>query len=85
MTLLVVVVLAAAMMTPLKFVHPMRTKRWRLLTLPVALVWTVLAGWSAWHDFEHGPLTGALLVFCSLYLVLAGIVQQGLDRLRGQA
>jgi phosphatidylcholine synthase len=85
MTLLIVVVLAAAMMTPLKFVHPMRTKRWRSITLPVALLWTVLAGWSAWHDFEHGQLVETALIFCSLYLVLAGTVQQGLDRLRGQA
>ena len=34
-----VVVLAAAMFLPLKFVHPVRTQRWRNVTLPMALLW----------------------------------------------
>ena len=46
--LALVVVLSVAMFYPVKFVHPVRTQRWRMLTLPVALVWTGLAAWAAW-------------------------------------
>jgi phosphatidylcholine synthase len=71
-----VVILAAAMFTPLKFVHPVRTERWRAITLPVAFAWTAFAGWSAWVGFD--PAWGAHwgLLLTSLYLVSAGIVQQ---------
>lgn len=72
----VVTVLAIAMFIPLKFVHPVRTERWRAVSLPMALAWTLFAGWSAWVDFH--PESWALwgLVATSLYLVSAGIAQQ---------
>ena len=28
------------MFLPLKFIHPVRTERWRALSLPMALAWT---------------------------------------------
>ncbi|RVV98485.1 phosphatidylcholine synthase [Mesobaculum littorinae] len=74
--LALVIVLAAAMFAPLKFIHPVRTKRWRTLSLPVALLWTLLAGWSAWHDFETQPLVHTLLTLSSIYLLVAGPLQQ---------
>lgn len=72
----IVLVLAATMFTNLKFVHPVRTDRWRALTLPMALVWTACAGWAAWVDFHPQSWAHWGLVVSSLYLVLAGIVQQ---------
>ena len=51
--LVAVAFLALAMFTPLKFIHPVRTERWRSLSLPVALVWTALAGWAAWTGFAQ--------------------------------
>ncbi|MFZ8942332.1 MAG: CDP-alcohol phosphatidyltransferase family protein [Gemmobacter sp.] len=80
MTLGIVVVLAAAMFTRLKFIHPVRTARWRAVTLPVALIWTVCAGWTAWIDFRPAPVADLGLVLTSLYLCLAGIVQEALPR-----
>ena len=47
-SLAIVTVLAVAMFLPIKFVHPVRTERWRAITLPVALAWTFFAGWAAW-------------------------------------
>jgi len=72
----VVTVLAIAMFVPLKFIHPVRTERWRPVSLPMALAWTGFAGWAAWVDFH--PESWALwgLVATSLYLVSAGIAQQ---------
>lgn len=82
--LFIVVVLAAAMFLPLKFVHPVRTVRWRNLTLPVALAWTFFAAWAAWVDFDPQSWAHWGLILTSLYLVFAGILQQILpERARG--
>ncbi len=74
--LAVVAVLAGAMFTPLKFVHPVRTERWRTLTLPVALAWTFFAGWAAWVDFHPQSWAHWGLIVTSVYLLTAGILQQ---------
>ncbi len=71
-----VVVLAVAMFLPLRFIHPVRTKRWRSLSLPIAFVWTVSAAWAAWVDFHPASWAGWVLGATSIYLVLVGIVQQ---------
>ncbi|KUF09410.1 CDP-alcohol phosphatidyltransferase family protein [Pseudoponticoccus marisrubri] len=74
--LALVAVLAVAMFLPLKFIHPVRTMRWRAVSLPVALAWTCFAGWAAWVEFH--PQSWAIwgLVASSVYLLLAGIAQQ---------
>ncbi len=75
-SLAIVVVLAVLMFLPVKFVHPVRTKRWRWLTLPVTLLWTFFAGWAAWVDFHPESWAHWGLMATSLYLVSAGAVQQ---------
>ncbi|TCO71183.1 CDP-alcohol phosphatidyltransferase family protein [Rhodovulum euryhalinum] len=74
--LAVVAVLAVAMFLPLKFIHPVRTARWRWLSLPVALAWTLAGGWAAWHDFAAAGWIDTVLMVTSIYLLGAGIVQQ---------
>lgn len=74
--LILVTVLAAAMFMPLKFIHPGRTVRWRNVSLPIALAWTLFAGWAAWVDFHPESWAHWGLVLTSLYLLFAGIVQQ---------
>jgi len=71
-----VTVLAIGMFLPLKFVHPVRTERWRSLTLPMALAWVVFAGWAAWVDFDPQIWVHWGLVVTSIYLLFAGIAQQ---------
>ena len=75
-TLGVVLALAVAMFFPLKFIHPTRTRRWRALSLPMALGWTIFAGWAAWVDFHPESWAHWGLVVTSVYLVAVGIVQQ---------
>ena len=75
-TLGVVVILAITMFTPLKFIHPVRTERWRNVSLPMALAWTAFAGYAAWTDFQAGALIHTGLMITSLYLIFAGIAQQ---------
>ncbi len=74
--LALVAVLSVTMFTPLKFIHPVRTQRWRTVSLPAALAWTFFAGWAAWVDFNPQSWAHWGLVVTSLYLLFAGIAQQ---------
>jgi len=80
MCLIMVTVLSAAMFVPIKFVHPVRTVRWRVITLPMALAWTFFAGWAAWVDFHPESWAHWGLIITSLYLVSAGALQQLTER-----
>jgi phosphatidylcholine synthase len=75
-SLILVTFLAVTMFAPLKFVHPVRTERWRSFTLPMALAWTFFAGWAAWVDFHPESWAHWGLVITSLYLLFAGVAQQ---------
>ncbi|MEQ6248670.1 CDP-alcohol phosphatidyltransferase family protein [Sulfitobacter sp. HNIBRBA3233] len=75
-SLILVLFLSITMFLPLKFVHPVRTERWRAVTLPMALAWTFFAGWAAWVNFHPESWAQWGLVITSVYLMLAGIVQQ---------
>jgi phosphatidylcholine synthase len=73
---IIVSALAIAKFFPLKFVHPVRTEKWRSITLPVTLSWTFFAGWAAWVNFDVNSWAHWGLVICSSYLLFAGIIQQ---------
>ncbi|MEM5521924.1 CDP-alcohol phosphatidyltransferase family protein [Sulfitobacter sp. AS59] len=75
-SLILVTFLAITMFAPLKFVHPVRTERWRVVTLPMALAWTFFAGWAAWVDFHPDSWAHWGLILSSLYLTFAGVAQQ---------
>ncbi|MDA9361592.1 CDP-alcohol phosphatidyltransferase family protein [Ascidiaceihabitans sp.] len=77
-SLALVTILAVAMFLPLKFVHPVRTERWRVVTLPVAIAWTLFAGWAAWVDFHAESWAHWGLVITSVYLLGAGVAQQAI-------
>ena len=83
LTLAVSVLLAAAMFLPLRFVHPVRTARWRPLTLTVTAAWVMLAFVAAWGGFGPGSALGWAFALCTWYLVLAGPAQQLTARGRG--
>ncbi len=81
--LALVIVLAVAMFLPVKFIHPVRTERWRPLSLGMVIAWTAGIGYAAWIDFTD---LGWLTVFVgvtSVYLLCAGVVQQALPRSDG--
>jgi phosphatidylcholine synthase len=75
-SLILVAALSAAMFLPVKFVHPVRTQRWRMLTLPPAIAWPVFAAWAAWVDFDPASWAHWGLMLTSVYLVGAGAMQQ---------
>ena len=75
-SLILVTILAVTMFVPVKFVHPVRTKRWRSVTLPMAIAWVVFAGWAALVDFHPHSWAHWGLMVSSLYLLFAGAAQQ---------
>jgi len=77
-SLAIVAALAVAMFVPVKFVHPVRTRRGRMLTLPMALGWTFFAGWAAWVGFHPQSYAHGGLIVTSVYLLGAGALQQAL-------
>ena len=84
-SLALVTILAVAMFLPLKFVHPVRTERWRIVTLPVAIAWTFFAGWAAWVDFHPESWAHWGLVITSVYLLSAGVAQQAIPERTAKA
>ncbi|MBR9762254.1 MAG: phosphatidylcholine synthase [Rhodobacteraceae bacterium] len=74
----IILVLTAAMFLPLKFIHPVRTKRWRALTLPMAALWVGLALFGTLRNFVMPDWSVTLLILVSLYLLFAGIAQQAI-------
>lgn len=76
------IAIAISQFLSLKFIHPVRTERWRGLSLPVMLAWAGFATWLAWLSFD-GPLIAQIgLAATSLYLLLVGIAQQLLTNRR---
>ena len=82
--LLVVILLTFTMFTNLKFIHPTRTPRWYELNLGMTIAWVCFATWAAWSDFTVGSFTNLGLIVTSVYLALAGIVQELLPERPGR-
>ncbi|MBV1927368.1 MAG: CDP-alcohol phosphatidyltransferase family protein [Rhodobacteraceae bacterium] len=81
-SLALVTALAIAMFLPLKFVHPVRTERWRNVTLPMAIAWSFFAGWAAWVDFHPDSWAHWGLIVTSIYLLFAGVAQQIIPKVK---
>ena len=79
-SLALVVALAVAMLLPVKFVHPFRTKRWRAVSLPMAFAWTLFAAWAAWVNFDPESWAHWGLIITTAWLMFAGVAQQILYR-----
>ncbi|MBL4807567.1 MAG: phosphatidylcholine synthase [Rhodobacteraceae bacterium] len=75
-SILIIAILALAQFFGLKFIHPVRTVRWRPVSLTVMLLWTGIALWIGWTDFDPTPIAHIGLLATSLYLMTAGILQQ---------
>lgn len=74
--LALVAIITVSQFLPIKFVHPVRTERFRNITLPIAIAWVGFAIWAAWGNFNVAPLANVGLIATSIYLMCVGFVQQ---------
>ncbi|MFZ1814326.1 MAG: CDP-alcohol phosphatidyltransferase family protein [Rhizobiaceae bacterium] len=82
LSLAVVMVTAVLTFVPVIFVHPVRVKILRELTLGVFAVWTAGGLLALYHDL-HAPLwVNAVITASSAYLFLIGFVLQLMGKLR---
>ncbi|MEO9901283.1 MAG: phosphatidylcholine/phosphatidylserine synthase, partial [Nisaea sp.] len=65
---------------PVKFVHPVRVQRWRVLTLIVTAIWFIAAGHAVVNGMQTPEVTGWVLTGASVYLFSVSAVQQVIDR-----
>lgn len=79
-TLLIIVILTVTMFTNVKFIHPMRTERWRVMNLVMTVGWIVFATWAILQNFNEGGLVNWGLIITSIWLMCAGGVQQLTER-----
>src|SRR5262249_31094544 len=74
--LTVAVIAALAVMTflPIKFVHPVRVRRMRWLTLSMLVLWGILALLALWQGLAPQSWITAALCLLGGYFLLAGLV-----------
>ena len=66
-----IAVLAAATFLPVPFVHPFRVARFRMLTVALLAVWSVLAFITLMRDMMPGPwITGGLCAIAVYFLTI---------------
>ena len=72
----IVAVLALAQFFPLKFIHPVRTRRFRPLSLAMMVAWVGVSFWVGFDDFQPTRLAQILLIITSSYLLFIGMAMQ---------
>lgn len=65
---------------PIRFVHPVRVRRWRILTLSVTAVWFAAAAMAILNNMLLPDIWEVILTLSSLYLFVVSAVQQTLER-----
>ena len=70
-----VATLAVLTFVPLKFLHPLRVKRWRVLNLAMLAAWIVLAFVAVVSNLVPGPYVTWPLVAIALYFFVAGLLR----------
>ena len=71
----IVAILSLSMFLQIKFIHPVRTVRWRIVSLPIALLWTGFGAWAAWL-ISILTVMQFLALFLLIMFNLAGALQQ---------
>lgn len=76
----VIVLCGILTFVPISFIHPVRVRRWRPLTLTVTLLWLAAAALALFQGMRPGDWVLALLGATSTYLFLIGAVIQALGK-----
>lgn len=75
LALALVLVASALMFLPVVFVHPLRVRRWRGLTLAMLVLWAGAAGLALWQGMRPDGWSKAALALAACYFVGLGLVR----------
>jgi phosphatidylcholine synthase len=75
-TLLILALAAVLTFSPVEFIHPLRVKQWRPLTIVMALAWAVLAVIALAANLDPGPVVVIAFAIASFYFAVIGAVFQ---------
>jgi phosphatidylcholine synthase len=70
-----IAVLAALTFAPIRFVHPLRVKHFRLLNMALMALWTVLAIVAIIQNLDHDPYVSLPLAAIAVYFFAAGLMR----------
>ena len=73
--LIIVIVLAAMMFLPVVFVHPVRVRRWRALTMGVLVLWAMAAAASIMQRLAPDFWVKAILLAGAVYFLGLGFLR----------
>jgi phosphatidylcholine synthase len=71
---LTIAVFAALTFAPIEFVHPLRVKPWRGLTVGLMGAWALLAAVAVFQNLSPGPLVTVGLLLIALYFLGIGVI-----------
>lgn len=80
LALAVILVATALMFLPVVFVHPVRVRRWRWLTLTILGVWALAAVVTLWQGMAPDVWSKAGLGLAACYFVGLGLARAGMPR-----
>ena len=80
LTFVLIIAFAVLTFTPVEFVHPVRVKRLRPLTLGVTAAWAILSIVALAANLDPGPVVRIAFLACSLYLGVIGALLQATRR-----
>jgi phosphatidylcholine synthase len=69
---IIIVALAALTFAPIRFLHPIRVKRFRALNIVLLLIWSILAVAALLAQLDPGPWVTAGLLIIALYFFAVG-------------
>jgi phosphatidylcholine synthase len=76
LTLLIIAAFAVLTFSPVEFVHPLRVKRWRPLTIVMSVLWALLAVVALFYNLDPGPVAVIAFAVVSFYFAVVGAVLQ---------
>ena len=74
-----IVALAGLTFAPLRFVHPLRVRHWRIVNIILMVAWAALAFVAVATDLTPGPYVVAALSAIALYFLVAGLLRRAAD------
>ena len=68
--------LAVMSFAPIKFLHPLRVRHWRVLNIALLAAWAALAFLAVINDLAPGPYVTWPLVAIAIYFFGAGLLRR---------